>query len=315
MRQIFILAAILIFLGLTPAYALDSLGVTDTLLSAGVVPANGAHFGDTTAAYGIFTTNSTETNLVDAFIYGWEVSDTALAVLSIYNFDSNPANMTLQAQSDTILIKGTTHQWFTAPISGELSPNTDYVFFLTIDAMAANAVRINALAATWNDVLRLTGQTLEAPANLSGHSTHNEFRFAGFVTLEAGISDSQPPDLHDSLDALYWVAVNSDIVKIYAGQVDSSDYDTTIIRYGSSMPTGVEDGNLLWTGGILEDNTSDYSLAADSGWVFFKIFAGDELDNWNVGVGDSLFMPGAQGDSGIKQNGLYQFILNENRRW
>ena len=163
------------------------------------------------------------------------------------------------------------------------------------------------ISVTETDTVRFTGWLYDATADCWSP------RIEWYLALVD--EDTQAPDVHDAFNIDNWVSAGeTDLVSITVGAVDSLDFDTTIIRYGTSIPTSITDGSLLWTGGALENNTANYNLTADSGMVYFVIFGGDEVDNWNEGVSDSLFMPGVP-VGGIKQNGMFQIMMDKNRSW
>ena len=116
------------------------------------------------------------------------------------------------------------------------------------------------------------------------------------ITTTTG--DSEGPDPHDAF-AIQWVlSLDPDSVQIIIGAVDSTDYDTTIIRWDTaSIPSTISSGQLLWQGGAVENDTSNYIVNSISqpDWVYFSVFAGDEVPNWSTAVSDSVYFPSCNG--------------------
>ena len=126
-----------------------------------------------------------------------------------------------------------------------------------------------------------------------------------------GGGDNDPPDIHDLFSALMVRNLDPDSVTLAVSAVDSTDYDTTEIRYGTTMPSNQTNGSRLWAGGSLENDTSVYLLSVTQpDWVYFKIFSGDEVPNWSSGVGDSIYFPGCGSGSGSTKNIMHDRIIS-----
>ena len=49
---------------------------------------------------------------------------------------------------------------------------------------------------------------------------------------------------------------------------------------------------LLWQGGAIENNTSNYGLTfSQPGWLYVRAFVGDTIPNWAIGGTDSIYVP------------------------
>ena len=168
-----------------PVFALDSLGVTDTTGLGGFTGITGRHTVGWIADY-FYTTNDSDTVLVNAVCYYWAVGEGGACSTVVSVYDSLTG--TLQAQSDTFILGSMVegrHEVI-GSISGTLSPNTAYHIGVqhSNDATAYN--RPLGKTVTWGDIRRLDAQGLTPPADLSGHAADNQNLFYGFVTAEPG---------------------------------------------------------------------------------------------------------------------------------
>lgn len=189
------LLILIITLGvISPALALDTLGVTDTTGMGGITAGlNGYHVVGWISTY-VYTASSTDTVLDSAFVFFRSLGTSCVCTAIVSVYDS--ATGTLQAQSNRITGTGlgAGEYLLRNSISGNLSPGTKYKIGIQFFLDAGTFGRIRGIAtAGWGDVRNRSGQGLTPPANLSSHTTSNESKMAAYVTAKPG-SGGAPED-------------------------------------------------------------------------------------------------------------------------
>lgn len=131
-----------------------------------------------------------------------------------------------------------------------------------------------------------------------------------------GSGDSDPPDVYDYFEAMMVLNLNPDTVQLAVGAVDSTDLSRTIIRWDTTaIPTDTTDGYSLFAGDPIEYDTSGYQLVmAQPDWVYFSIFALDELGNASDAVSDSIYFPGGGEGSTGRVNRMFEFLISRQER-
>ena len=152
-------------------------------------------------------------------------------------------------------------------------------------------------------------------AYVSGWNFHNNAGYSARTTgvrAYGGLSDFTAPDNHSLFEILYIENIDPDSVKIAVGTVDSVDYDTTQIRWDTSSVPTISSGYVLYAGGVKENDTSFYTLGiVQPHWVYFKIFAGDEVPNWSTGGIDSVYFPKTPVGGGGSVNKAFYILMNK----
>lgn len=133
-----------------------------------------------------------------------------------------------------------------------------------------------------------------------------------------GSGDSDPPDVYDYFEAMMVLNLNPDTVQLAVGAVDSTDLSRTIIRWDTTaIPADTTDGFSLFAGDDFENDTSDYLLTmAQPDWVYFSIFALDEVGNASDAVSDSIYFPGggAGGETTGRTNRMFEFLISRQEK-
>ncbi|MBD3194369.1 MAG: hypothetical protein GF317_04890 [Candidatus Lokiarchaeota archaeon] len=162
---------------------------------------------------------------------------------------------------------------------------------------------------TWLYVASFVADTVTNPAPNWGDGGLDSV----YVT-ESGSSDDTSPDDFSTLVIYDIFTLGSPSIGVSFGSVDSTDYDSMIVRYGASIPLDRNDGSLLFTGGNLENYFDTLSLSATTGYIYIKAFTGDEVPNWSDGKVDSVYFPTGCG-SGNDTKNLFRTILGIQDRW
>lgn len=110
------------------------------------------------------------------------------------------------------------------------------------------------------------------------------------VTTNA--ADLVAPDPYDFIRAWVW-NVTPDTLLIKLNQIDSTDAESTMVRYDTTaIPTSISAGTQAYRGALRENNSSKYPISVfEPDWVYVSAFAADGNGNWSTYLADSLYMP------------------------
>ena len=135
---------------------------------------------------------------------------------------------------------------------------------------------------------------------------------AGYSSRKSATRDYifHAPDNHDLFKILRIISLDPDTIEIAIGAVDSTDYDSTIIRWDTTaIPYSVTSGYSLSNMGIVENDTLKFTLGiVQPDWGYFKIFAGDSVNNWSTGVVDSIYFPKTNATGGFV-NKMFNYLM------
>lgn len=144
------------------------------------------------------------------------------------------------------------------------------------------------------DTLVITGLTAETKyyfwGMLQDDNGIDTVDVDSITTLAA--SDVYAPDEFDAFGIIAMLHIAPDSFRVFIGAVDSTDYDTFMVRIGTSIPADETAGALAFTGGATENDTSDYAIdVSTTGWHYMRALVADELLNWSTGIVDSFYVP------------------------
>ena len=122
--------------------------------------------------------------------------------------------------------------------------------------------------------------------------------------------DITAPDPFDDFRVEAISYLDPDTVVLYYGNVDSTDFATAMVRYGTTIPTTTSEGTLAYQGSVTEGDTAsvEITVSTEPDWIYFTVFAGDEIPNWSTGVTDSIYFPDG-GGGGDRTNRMYEYLM------